>query len=175
MRQVALAYVLLFISVTFACSKSALTQTDSQKTNLTDSQKTKPVDAELQNQLAQIASAAKGRVGVAVLLLETSETVSLNSQDHFPMQSVYKLPIGMAVMKQVDAGKIKLDQKVGVTKDDFIGRTSHSPIRDKYPKGVELSVSELLAWMLLKSDGTASDGPVGSTRKMPQIPASVNG
>ena len=157
MRQVALAYVLLFISVTFACSKSALTQTDSQKTNLTDSQKTKPVDAELQNQIEQIASAARGRVGVAVLLLETSETVSLNSQDHFPMQSVYKLPIGMAVMKQVDAGKIKLDQKVRVTKDDFIGRTSHSPIRDKYPKGVELSVSELLAWMLLKSDGTASD------------------
>src|SRR5258708_31693312 len=63
----------------------------------------------------------------------------------------------MAVLKQVDVGKIKLDQKVRVTKDDFIGRSSHSPIRDKYPNGTELTVNELLAWMLLESDGTASD------------------
>jgi beta-lactamase class A len=91
------------------------------------------------------------------VVLESGETISLNPSDHFPMQSVYKLPIGMAVMKQVDAGRIKLDQKVRVTKDDFIGRSSHSPIRDKYPNGVELTVNELLAWMLLESDGTASD------------------
>jgi len=90
-------------------------------------------------------------------VLETGETVSLNPNDHFPMQSVYKLPIGMAVMKQVDAGKIKLDQKVRVTRDDFIARAAHSPIRDKYPSGTELSVNELLTWMLLESDGTASD------------------
>jgi beta-lactamase class A len=73
------------------------------------------------------------------------------------MQSVYKLPIGMTVMKQVDAGQIKLDQKVPVTKDDFIGRASHSPIRDKYPNGIELSVNDLMGWMLRESDGTASD------------------
>ena len=60
------------------------------------------------------------------------------------MQSVYKLPIGMTVMNQVDAGKVKLDQKVRVTKDDYIGRGAHSPIRDRYPNGVELSVSDLM-------------------------------
>src|SRR5205807_9646671 len=102
-------------------------------------------------------SAAKGEVGVAASELETGESVSFNPHDHFPMQSVYKLPIGMAVIKQVDAGKITLDQKVRVTRDDFIGRTSHSPIRDKYPNGTELTVDKLLAWMLLESDGTASD------------------
>jgi beta-lactamase class A len=73
------------------------------------------------------------------------------------MQSVYKLPIGMATMAQVDAGRIKLDQKVHVGKEDFIGGSSHSPIRDKNPNGVDLSVRELLGWMLLESDGTASD------------------
>lgn len=100
---------------------------------------------------------AKGKVGVEAVVLETGETVSLNPQGHFPMQSVYKLPIGVAVMKQVDAGKIALDHKVLVTRDDFVGRASHSPIRDKYPNGTELTVNELLAWMLLESDGTASD------------------
>ncbi len=153
-----LTYVLLFISLTSACSSASPNQNENQTTKQTDSQKTNTDDAqELRKQIEQIASAAKGRVGVAALLLETGETVSLNPQDHFPMQSVYKLPIGMASLKQVDAGKIQLDQKVRVTKDDFIGGASHSPIRDKYPNGVDLSVSELMGWMLLESDGTASD------------------
>ena len=41
------------------------------------------------------------------MVLETGESVSLNPHDHFPMQSVYKLPIGMAVMKQVNGGSIE--------------------------------------------------------------------
>jgi len=159
MKRQLLAYPLLFVYLTSACSNGATTQTnnltvkpDSPATKTTDGQ-----DQEVRKQLEQIASGAKGKVGVTALVLETGETVSLNPHDHFPMQSVYKLPIGMALMKRVDAGKIKLDQKVRVTKDEFIGRASHSPIRDKYPNGTELTVNELLAWMLLESDGTASD------------------
>ena len=105
----------------------------------------------------QIASEAKGKVGVAALVLETGDTVSLNPRDHFPMQSVYKLPIGMAVMKQVDDGKIKLDQEVRVTTDNYVGKDSYNPVRDKYPDGGELSVNELMEWMLLASDGSACD------------------
>jgi beta-lactamase class A len=63
----------------------------------------------------------------------------------------------MAVMKQVDAGKIKLDQKVHVTKGDFVRAGQYSPIRDNNPKGVEMSVRELLRFAISESDGTASD------------------
>ena len=35
-------------------------------------------DQELRNQIEQIASAAKGRVGVSAVVLETGESVSLN-------------------------------------------------------------------------------------------------
>ena len=92
------------------------------------------------------------------MVLETGETVAtLNSQDHFPMQSVYKLPISMAVMKQVDERKIKLEQKVKVAKEDYVGSAAHSPIRDKYRDGVELTANELLRFALSESDGTASD------------------
>ena len=52
---------------------------------------------------------------------------------------------------------IKLDQKVRVTKEDFIGRDSHSPIRDQNPNGTEMSVSDLLRYAISESDGTASD------------------
>jgi beta-lactamase class A len=112
---------------------------------------------ELQKQIEQIASAAKGRVGVAAEVLETGESVSLNPHEHFPMQSVYKLPIGMAVLAQVDSGKLDLEQRVRVEKSDFVHSGQHSPIRDKNPKGVELSLRELLRYAVSESDGTASD------------------
>ena len=117
-----------------------------------------PKRDQIQRQISEIASKSKGQVGVSAVVLETGEDVaSLKAQNHFPMQSVYKLPISMAVMRQVDARKISLEQKVRVAKEDFIGRTAHSPIRDKYPKGTELTVNELLSFALSESDGTASD------------------
>ncbi len=155
-----------------ACSRSASTHENAPGGNHNTGGKQSQELRELQKQIEQIASAAKGRVGVAAAVLEEQKDgkqraefpnsdsqllVSLNPREHFPMQSVYKLPIGMAVMKQVDAGKIKLEQKVRVTKEDFINPGQYSPIRDNNPNGVELSVSELLRFAISESDGTASD------------------
>jgi beta-lactamase class A len=156
---------LLLVGLLIAgCSRSASTHENASggNQNAASSQRPEPQNRELQNkelqnQIEQIASAAKGKVGVAAVVLETGDTVSLNLHDHFPMQSVYKLPIGMAVMKQVDAGKITLDQKVSVTKRDFVRIGQYSPIRDNNPNGVELSVGELLRFAISESDGTASD------------------
>jgi beta-lactamase class A len=159
-RILSLTFALFLISMTSACSSLGTTQTNNPTSKSPESLLSKTHDAqnqELQKQIEQIASAAKGRVGMAALVLETGESVSFNPHDHFPMQSVYKLPIGMAVMKQVDAGKLKLDQKVRVTKSDFVRAGQYSPIRDKNPNGVELSVSELLRFAISESDGTASD------------------
>src|SRR5258705_5784971 len=99
---------LLVLSLGGCSGKSAATPTAAR----TDSP-TQPNP--LQQEITAIVALGKGHVGVSAVVLETGETVaSLNPQDHFPMQSVYKLPISMAVMKQVDAGKIKLEQKVKV-------------------------------------------------------------
>jgi beta-lactamase class A len=159
-----------------ACSRSASTHLEAsvENHNTGSSQSQEPQNRELQSQIEQIASAAKGRVGVAAVVLEEQKAegskrkaespnsdgqllVSLNPYQHFPMQSVYKLPIGMAVMKQVDSGKINPNQRVRVTKEDFVRIGQYSPIRDKNPNGVELSVIELLRFAISESDGTASD------------------
>ncbi|NER81144.1 MAG: class A beta-lactamase, subclass A2 [Leptolyngbya sp. SIO1D8] len=116
---------------------------------------------ELQNQIEQIASTAQGRVGVAVTLLGTEKSMTLNGDQRFPMQSVYKFPIGMAVLSQVDQGKLRLDQRVVVETRDFVSEGQHSPIRDEYPQGVELSLAELLKYMVSESDGTACDVLLG--------------
>ncbi|MEM8536084.1 MAG: class A beta-lactamase, subclass A2 [Chloroflexota bacterium] len=112
---------------------------------------------ELRNQIEQIAATAQGRVGIAAMVLETGETVTLNNDQRFPMQSVYKFPIGMAVLAQVDQGALTLDQLIRVETSDFVSDLQHSPIRDDYPQGVELSVAKLLRYAVSESDGTASD------------------
>jgi len=155
--QMLLCALLLLISVTSACARSKAPEPKSDPVSPRPDQQSLQLQAELQKTIEQIAAAAKGHVGVAAVVLETNTAVSLNPQDHFPMQSVYKLPISMAVMQQVDAGKLKLEQRVPVTKNDFIGRNARSPIRDQNPKGVELTLGELIRFAIAESDGTASD------------------
>jgi beta-lactamase class A len=113
--------------------------------------------ADLQERFAGIARDANGKVGVAVELLETKESILLNGQEKFPMQSVYKLPIAMAVLHRVDEDTLKLEQLVQVTTSDFVTKMQNSPIRDAHPLGAELSISNLLWEMISESDGTACD------------------
>ena len=111
----------------------------------------------LKTEFEKIAKDAKGRVGVAVMLLESRESADLRGDEHFPMHSVYKLPIAMAVLQRVDKGELKLDQTVRVEKSDFVGRGMYSPVRDKYPEGAQLTTAELLHYTVSESDGTTSD------------------
>jgi beta-lactamase class A len=123
-----------------------------------------PVEDELPGQdvlleeVERIAKSARGRVGAAVLLVETNQSiVALNAKERYTMQSVYKLPIGMALLSRVDEGALRLEEQVRVEPSDFISRGQHSPLRDRNPRGVEVSVKELLRLAIAESDGTASD------------------
>jgi beta-lactamase class A len=125
----------------------------------------------LTKQFEELAQVTQGPVGATALLVETGELVSLNGKQKFPMQSVYKFPIAMAVLHQVDDATLKLDQKVKVAPADLVPQNLRSPLRDKFPRGVELSVRELLQYMMVDSDGTACDvllkligGPDTATR-----------
>lgn len=114
-------------------------------------------DFELEKQIAKISEEAKGKVGAAAVLLETGDAAMLNSDQHFPMQSVYKLPIAMAIMEQVKRDELNLDEKIGVTKADFVRTGMRSPLRDANQNGGEFTVRELIRLSLVESDGTASD------------------
>lgn len=113
--------------------------------------------SDLERQIAEIAAAAKGRVGVKAEVLETGEAVSLLEGEKFPMQSVYKLPIGMAVLRAVDDGRLKLDQMIRVETSEYVAPGMLSPLRDENPNGAEVTVAELLRLAVSVSDGTASD------------------
>jgi beta-lactamase class A len=72
------------------------------------------------------------------------------------MQSVYTVPIAMAVLRAVDADKLRLDKVVHVRKQDMVPNVG-SPMRDRTPNGTDATVRELLRGMVVESDGTASD------------------
>ena len=110
----------------------------------------------LRQEIGRIAVGG-GTVGTAVVLLETGERVELHGARPFPMQSVYKLPIAMAVLKEIDSGRLRLDQKVRIEKADLTPPVV-SPLREEFPEGgVEIPVRELLRAMIVQSDGLACD------------------
>ncbi|HEX8250800.1 MAG TPA: class A beta-lactamase, subclass A2 [Pyrinomonadaceae bacterium] len=111
----------------------------------------------LHKRIEEIAANAQGKVGVAATVLETGKSVGLDENGHFPMQSVYKFPIAMAVLKQVEQGNLKLEQKIRIEKSDLVPKPLRSPIRDRYPQGTELSLAEVLKYSVSDSDGTACD------------------
>ncbi|HEX8737030.1 MAG TPA: class A beta-lactamase, subclass A2 [Pyrinomonadaceae bacterium] len=111
----------------------------------------------LQKRIEEIAAGAQGKVGVAAFVLETGEAFGLNENEHFPMQSVYKFPIAMAVLKQVEQGNLKLEQKIRIEKSDLVPQQLRSPIRDRFPQGTEMSLTDILKYSVSDSDGTACD------------------
>ena len=115
------------------------------------------LQASLRAKMADIARVTRGPVGAAVMVVEGGHVVALHGEQRFPMQSVYKLPIAMAVLRQVDRGALRLDQRVKIGPGDLAPPSRGSQIRDKYPNGTEMTVSELMGAMMGVSDGTASD------------------
>ena len=90
-------------------------------------------------------------------VLETGESVGVRADEQFTMQSVYKLPIGMAVLRRVDRRELTLEQEIKVEPSEYVSMQQHSPLRDEYPNGVSVKVRALLRYAVSESDGTASD------------------
>lgn len=114
-------------------------------------------DAELSAQFAKIAEEAKGKVGVMAVLIETGESASLSADEHYPMQSVYKLPISMAMADECRFGRHDLDEMVRVTPEDFVRQGQVSTIRDEHPQGGDFSLRDLTRLTIVTSDGTTTD------------------
>jgi beta-lactamase class A len=110
----------------------------------------------LRAEIAQLARASSGKVGVSLRLLETGDTLSYHDQQPYVLQSVFKLAIAMAVLHEVDQGKLQLEQRVFITKADL--PETYSPLRDTYPEGnVYVTIKQLLTYMVTVSDNDACD------------------
>lgn len=129
----------LFLSISFFFTVSA----HAQKTDL-------------RHEISNLAKAVDGQVGIAVMNLTTKDTLLYNVHGIFPMQSVYKFPLALAVLDQVDRKKLSLNQKIKLTERDLLPDT-WSPLRDKYKPGDAITLEEVLMYTVTHSDNNGCD------------------
>jgi beta-lactamase class A len=131
---------------------------------------------QLRHKIETIAKDAHGVVGVAMECLEDNDTLSLNGSKKFPMQSVYKFPIAMTLLHEVDLRHISLDSLIVLDSNNLLEGTM-SPMRDKYPQGnVRLPIREIMRYMVSESDNNACDilfDVLGGPKKVEQYVRSI--
>jgi len=111
----------------------------------------------LKNKIEQIINSKDAIVGVSIRGIENNECLDINSEKHFPMQSVFKFHIALAVLDKVDKDKLNLDQEIFIRKRELLPNT-WSPIRDKYPDGnIKLTLAEILKYTVTLSDNNGCD------------------
>ena len=74
------------------------------------------------------------------------------------MQSVFKLPLVLTMLHQVEQSPFSLDQPVQFRPEDRILPHVYSPLQDKYPDaGVDVPLRELLRLTVSLSDNVGAD------------------
>ncbi|BEV03570.1 CGA/CIA family class A beta-lactamase [Chryseobacterium gambrini] len=110
----------------------------------------------LETQINTIIKNKKATVGISVLGFENGFTYNKNADKKLPMQSVFKFHIAAAVLDYADKGKLSLDQKVTLNQSNLHENT-WSPLREKYPNGGIVSLSEIIEYTVAKSDNNGCD------------------
>ncbi|MDO3424375.1 CGA/CIA family class A beta-lactamase [Chryseobacterium sp. APV1] len=110
----------------------------------------------LETQINSIIKNKKATVGISVLGFENGFTYNKNADKKLPMQSVFKFHIAAAVLDYADKGKLSLDQKVTLNQSNLHENT-WSPLREKYPNGGTVPLSEVIEYTVAKSDNNGCD------------------
>jgi beta-lactamase class A len=108
----------------------------------------------------RLASAAvthdgRGRVAVSVVDLSTGTRASVHGDAWMPMMSVFKLPLAVLALDQVDRGQLRLDQRVPIAEADV---DENMPVAIAWKNGEHSpTIQALLVWLIQDSDNTAAD------------------
>lgn len=124
-----------------------------------------PVQLPLTERMARSALEARvqelgrnfpGEVGIAVRDIETGYVASWNGGRLFPQQSVSKFWVSLATLDAVDRGRLSLDRRVTVTRDDLT--LFSQPIAQQVgTDGFTTTIRDLMTRAITRSDNTAND------------------
>lgn len=99
------------------------------------------------------------RASVSITLLGIDSEKEFNYKDslRLPMLSVYKFPIALYVLHQVDQKRLSLTDQIPLSSKNLLPNT-YSPLRDQLAPGTNsASVEQLLEYMVGLSDNNACD------------------
>lgn len=111
----------------------------------------------LRRQLEEIGSKRKSLVGISIIGPDGQDTLSIWGDRRFPMQSVFKFHISLAVLAEVDRGRFSLLQQVNIPKEELLPKDFWSPLRDEHPNGGDFTIKKLIEYAVASSDNTACD------------------
>ena len=109
--------------------------------------------------IAEKVRAFHGEMGVYAKNLDTGEVIAVNADQRFPTASLIKVAVMAEVYRQIESGRVRLDQKV-VLRDSEKAGDETIPLNMLHD-GTELTVSDLLKFMIAYSDNTATNLLVG--------------
>lgn len=122
----------------------------------------------LEATVANLASAAQGRIGVAAMDLGSGRTITVLGDQPFPMASTSKIAIAATYLDLVDQGKLKLSDKFPLMIPQRSARFS-SPVAPVRP-GAALTAQGLIELSITRSDNPATDALLAAVGG----PAAVN-
>jgi beta-lactamase class A len=142
-----------------ACNRSSGTQdtpagSKSPAAN-TSVSKSSDTEKELERRLKAICDRANGTIGLSVVLIESGKTVSINGNSQLPLYSVFKLPLAIAVLKQVEENSLRADQKVHVSPEDTMPGAPDNTALWRNP--VDITIAELINLSISRSDNTSTE------------------
>ncbi|MEN7330712.1 VEB family extended-spectrum class A beta-lactamase [Pseudomonas aeruginosa] len=106
--------------------------------------------------IENVLKAKNARIGVAIFNSNEKDTLKINNDFHFPMQSVMKFPIALAVLSEIDKGNLSFEQKIEITPQDLLPKT-WSPIKEEFPNGTTLTIEQILNYTVSESDNIGCD------------------
>jgi beta-lactamase class A len=114
--------------------------------------------------------------GIAIKNLHSGAEIAIRGNEMFPMASVFKFPIAIAILRKIEAGDLKHEQSFHLKKTDILNGL-RGPIAEKYPHGeIDLTTDALLKYMVSDSDNTACDflikiagGPDAITKELRKL------
>src|ERR1700761_7814686 len=71
----------------------------------------------LEKEIKAILDTAGGKFGIGVQGVDFKAGFLINGERGYPMQSVFKFPLALKLLHQVDEGKLNLDQKFQIPKE----------------------------------------------------------
>lgn len=107
-----------------------------------------------------VARSRPGFLNGGVLIPATGQSWCWDKDTRMPLQSVFKAPLASAALAEVDAGRLKLNERIRLTVDDL--SPLHSPIDVAWPTPPEghvmdMPAIDLIALAVQDSDNTAAD------------------
>lgn len=108
----------------------------------------------LKDDIQAAIKAADMTAGVSIWHIEKDEQLDVNGDESYPMASVFKIPVLATAGKQLQAGKLKLDDRIALKDED---KSTGSGILQFFEAGVSPTFRDLLTLMMIISDNTATD------------------